>query len=64
MDKSIEDRLSKPTASRRYLSVPAPDQPPHLLDQMKTKIDSPEGRHIYARWLSLSKPGLCEHLRP
>jgi transposase len=48
--------LSKPTASRRYLSVQAADQPPNLIDAMKAKIDSEEGKRIYARRLGIVEP--------
>lgn len=56
--------LSAPTASRRYLSVQAGDQPPNLLDQMKAKMDSDEGRRIYARRLAIVEPvfaNICVH---
>lgn len=48
--------LSKPTASRRYLSVPTADAPPNLIDAMKAKVDSEEGRRIYARRLGIVEP--------
>lgn len=48
--------LSKATSSRRYLSVPVGGQPPNLIDQMKTKIDSDEGKRIYARRLGIVEP--------
>jgi len=48
--------LSKPTSSHRYLSVPADPQPPNLIDEMKAKIDSEEGKHIYARRLGIVEP--------
>src|SRR5215208_1013674 len=35
--------LSKPTTSRRYLSVPVNTQPPNLIDEMKAKIDTEQG---------------------
>jgi Transposase DDE domain len=47
--------LSKPTSSRRYLSVQA-DQQPNLIDEMKAKIDSPQGKKIYARRLGIVEP--------
>jgi len=47
--------LSKPTSSRRYLSIPT-DQPPNVIDEMKTKIDSPQGKKIYARRLGIVEP--------
>jgi transposase len=55
--------LSKPTASRRYLSVPTP-QPPNLLDAMRAKMDSAEGKRIYARRLEIVEPvfaNICFH---
>jgi transposase len=48
--------LSKSTSSRRYLSVPVDRQPPNLIDAMKAKIDSDEGRRIYARRLGIVEP--------
>jgi transposase len=48
--------LSKPTSSRRYLSVPVDTQPPNLIDEMKAKIDSELGKQIYARRLGIVEP--------
>ena len=48
--------LSKPTSSRRYLSVPVDTQQPNLIDEMKAKIDSEEGKRIYARRLGVVEP--------
>ena len=48
--------LSKPTSSRRYLSVPVDTQPPNLIDEMKAKIDSEQGKRIYARRLGTLAP--------
>ena len=48
--------LSKPTTSRRYLSIPVDSQPPNLIDEMKAKIDSEEGKRIYARRLGIVEP--------
>lgn len=48
--------LSKPTSSRRYLSVPVDTQQPNLIDEMKAKIDSPQGKQIYARRLGTLAP--------
>jgi len=56
--------LSKPTASRRYLSVQAADQPPNLIDAMKAKIDTDQGKKIYARRLGIVEPvfaNICVH---
>jgi hypothetical protein len=38
--------LSKPTTSRRYLSVPVNTQSPNLIDEMKAKIDTEQGKQI------------------
>ncbi len=48
--------LSKPSASRRYLSVPVDTQPPNLIDAMKAKIDTERGQRIYARRLGIVEP--------
>jgi hypothetical protein len=48
--------LSKPTTSRRYLSVPVDSQPPNLIDEMRTKIDTEQGKQIYARRLAIVEP--------
>jgi transposase len=48
--------LSKSTSSRRYLSVPVDTQTPNLIDAMKAKIDSEEGKHIYGRRLGIVEP--------
>lgn len=48
--------LSKPTTSRRYLSVPVDTQQPNLIDEMKAKIDTEQGRQIYARRLGIVEP--------
>jgi transposase len=56
--------LSKPTTSRRYLSVPVDSQPPNLIDEMKTKIDTEQGKQIYARRLGIVEPvfaNICVH---
>ena len=45
--------LSQSTTSRRYLSVPVDTQPPNLIDAMKAKIDSEEGKRIYGRRLGI-----------
>ena len=58
--------LSKSTTSRRYLSVPVDTQPPNLIDVMKAKIDSQEGKRIYARRLGIVEPvfaNICVHKR-
>ncbi|HEY5731680.1 MAG TPA: IS1182 family transposase [Anaerolineales bacterium] len=48
--------LSKPTSSRRYLSIQVDTQPPNLIDEMKAKIDSEQGKRIYARRLGIVEP--------
>jgi hypothetical protein len=47
--------LSKPTSSHRYLSIQT-EQQPNLIDEMKAKIDSPQGKKIYARRLGIVEP--------
>jgi transposase len=56
--------LSRPTASRRYLSVPVEEAEANVLDEMKAKIDSPQGKKIYARRLAIVEPvfaNICVH---
>jgi transposase len=48
--------LSKPTSSRRYLSVPVATHSPNLIDAMKAKIDTEQGKRIYARRLGVVEP--------
>ena len=36
--------------------MPVVTQPPNLIDEMKAKIDSEEGKHIYARRLGIVEP--------
>ena len=48
--------LSKPTTSRRYLSVPVQTQLPNPIDEMKAKIDTEQGKRIYARRLGIVEP--------
>lgn len=58
--------LSKSTTSRRYLSVPVDPQPPNLIDEMKAKIDTEQGKRIYARRLGIVEPvfaNICVHKR-
>jgi transposase len=58
--------LSKSTTSRRYLSVPVDTQPPNLIDAMKAKIDTEQGKQIYARRLGIVEPvfaNICVHKR-
>lgn len=48
--------LSKPGSSRRYLSIRTDQQTPNVIDEMKAKIDSPQGKKIYARRLGIVEP--------
>ena len=48
--------LSKADTSRRYLSIQVDTQQPNLIDEMKAKIDSQEGKRIYARRLAIVEP--------
>ena len=48
--------LSKPDTPFRYLSVRVDEQTPNLIDEMKAKIDTPEGKKIYARRLAIVEP--------
>jgi transposase len=48
--------LSQPDTPARYLSVRLDDQTPNLIDEMKTRIDTPQGRQIYARRLAIVEP--------
>jgi hypothetical protein len=48
--------LSKSTTSRRYLSVPVDTRQPNLIDAMKAKIDTKQGKRIYARRLGIVEP--------
>jgi len=48
--------LSRPSTPRRYLSVRVDDQKPNLIDEMKAKIDTPQGKQIYARRLAIVEP--------
>jgi len=48
--------LSKTDASRRYLSIQVDTGEPNLIDEMKAKIDSQQGKKIYARRLGIVEP--------
>ena len=48
--------LSSPSTPRRYLSVRVDGQKPNLIDEMKAKIDTPQGKQIYARRLAIVEP--------
>jgi len=57
--------LSKSSTSRRYLSIPVGSQP-NLIDAMKAKIDTQQGKRIYARRLGIVEPvfaNVCVHKR-
>jgi hypothetical protein len=58
--------LSKADTSRRYLSIQVDSQQPNLIDEMKAKIDSEQGKRIYARRLGSVEPvfaNICVHKR-
>ncbi len=48
--------LSQPNTSRRFLSVEIESQQPDLIEKMKAKMDTPQGRQIYARRLGIVEP--------
>ena len=48
--------LSGSSTSRRYLSVRVDGKKPNLIDEMKAKIDTPQGKQIYARRLAIVEP--------
>jgi transposase len=48
--------LSKPQIQRRYLVVTPDSQKASLVDEMKAKIDTPQGKQIYARRLAIVEP--------
>lgn len=48
--------LSKPDTPRRNLSVEVESQSPRLIEQMKARIDTPQGKQIYARRLAIVEP--------
>jgi len=48
--------LSGPHTPRRYLSVRVDGQKPNLIDEMKARIDTPQGKQIYARRLAIVEP--------
>jgi transposase len=56
--------LSKSDTSRRYLSIQVDTGQPNLIDLMKAKIDSEQGKKIYARRLGIVEPvfaNICVH---
>jgi transposase len=48
--------LSKSDTPRRNLLVEVESQQPSLIEQMKAKIDTPQGKQIYARRLAIVEP--------
>ena len=48
--------LSKSTASHRYLSTQVDTGQPNPIDEMKAKIDTKQGKRIYARRLGIVEP--------
>jgi len=48
--------LSGPSTPRRYLSVRVDVQKLNLIDEMKARIDTPQGKQIYARRLAIVEP--------
>ena len=48
--------LSKADTPRRNLLVEVEGQPPSLIEQMKARIDAPQGKQIYARRLAIVEP--------
>ena len=48
--------LSRPQTKRKYLAIPIEDQKLSLAEEMKAKIDTPEGRRIYAKRLAIVEP--------
>jgi transposase len=56
--------LKKADTVCRNLSIQVESQSPNLIDEMKTKIDSEEGKRIYARRLGIVEPvfaNICVH---
>ncbi len=48
--------LSGKNTSRRYLSIRVDGQKFNLIDEMKAKIDTPQGKQIYAKRLAIVEP--------
>jgi transposase len=56
--------LSKLDTSRRYLSIQVDTGNPNLIDEMKARIDSEQGKKIYAQRLAIVEPvfaNICVH---
>ena len=56
--------LSKSDTSRRYLSIQVDTAQPNLIDEMKARLDSEQGKKIYARRLGIIEPvfaNICVH---
>ena len=50
------DCLSQPNTSRRFLLIEVDRPQPNLIEQMKARIDTPQGKQIYARRLAIVEP--------
>ena len=48
--------MKKADTVRRNLSIQVKSQSPNLIDEMKAKIDSEQGKQIYARRLGIVEP--------
>jgi hypothetical protein len=58
--------LKKADTVRRNLSIQVKSQSPNLIDEMKARIDSDQGKQIYARRLGIVEPvfaNICVHKR-
>jgi hypothetical protein len=58
--------LKKADTVRRNLSIQGKSQSPNLIDEMKARIDSDQGKQIYARRLGIVEPvfaNICVHKR-
>jgi len=54
--RSRSSCLSGSSTPRRYLSVRVDSKKPNLIDEMKSRIDTPQGKQIYARRLAIVEP--------
>jgi hypothetical protein len=48
--------LKKADTVRRNLSIQVKSQSPNLIDEMKARIDSEEGKRVYSRRLGIVEP--------
>ena len=48
--------MSGKSTPRRFLSVRVDGHRPNLIDEMKAKIDTPQGKQTYARRLAIIEP--------